>query len=172
MAFNLLSIAVVSAAAFYMVRWRAGLRRRNAQSWDSLVQRLQPDWNAPALNYRFSGNAGQNATPEEMWGSVQGAHGLWAMYENARVMLEIADYAARNSASVDRELIAALRSDAMQVRVCVLRALVQYAFSQVNESICVNAYRAASMYSDMAAHMRQLIEVNAGGMIPASVAAM
>jgi hypothetical protein len=172
MVFNLLSIVAILVAAIYLARWRAGMRRRNAQSWDSLVQRLRPDWNAPVLSHRFFGNAGLNATPEEMWKSVQGAHGLWAMYENARVMLEIADYAARNSASVDRDLIATLRSDAMQIRVCVLRALVQYAFSQVNESICVNAYRAASMYADMAARTAQLLQVNAGGMMPACVAAM
>jgi hypothetical protein len=172
MLFDLLSIAAIAVAAIYLIRWRAGMRRRNAQSWDSLLQRLRPDWNAPALSYRSFGNAGQNATPEEKWKYVQGAHGLWAMYENARVMLEIADYVARNSASVDRELIAALRSDAMQIRVYILRALVQYAFSQVNESICVNAFRAASMYTDMAARTAQLLQVNAGGMIPASVAAM
>jgi hypothetical protein len=54
----------------------------------------------------------------------------------------------------------------------VLSALVQYAFSQVNESICANAFRAASMYTEMAARMKQLLEVNAGDMLPACVAAM
>ena len=51
--------------------------------------------------------------------------------------------------SVDRELLATLRSDAMQIRVCVLSALAKYAFSQVNESIpreCVP--RGVDVYRD------------------------
>jgi hypothetical protein len=172
MILTLLSISAIAVAAVYLSRWRAGMRRRNAQSWDSLLERLRPDWNAPALSDRCLGSNDPNATPEEKWRSVQGARGLWAMYENARVMMEIADYAARTSASVDRDLIAALRSDAMQIRVAVLSALVQYAFSQVNESICVNAFRAAAMYTEMAVRMKQLLEVSAGDMLPAGAAAM
>ena len=48
--------------------------------------------------------------------------GLWVMYQNARTMLEMADFAAKNSDTVDRLLIETLRSDAMQIRVCVLMA--------------------------------------------------
>jgi hypothetical protein len=94
------------------------------------------------------------------------------MYENARVMLEMADYAARNSDSVDRELLATLRSDAMQIRVCVLTALAKYAFSQVNESICANVSRAASMYTEMAARTAELLQMNGGDMVPDFVPAM
>ena len=60
------------------------------------------------------------------------------MYEHAGVMLDMADYAARNSDSVDRELLAAFRNDAMQIRVCVLTALARYACSQINENTCVS----------------------------------
>jgi len=56
-------------------------------------------------------------------------------------------------------MLAALRSDAMQIRVCVLSALAKYAFSQVNESICVNVSRAAGMYTDMAARTVELLQV-------------
>jgi len=51
-------------------------------------------------------------------------------------------------------------------------ALGQYAFTQVNESICVNAYRAASMYLGMADRMTQLLQANATGLVPNFVAAM
>ena len=43
------------------------------------------------------------------------------MYQNARVMLEMADYAAKHCEGVDRLLVETLHSDAMQIRVCVLR---------------------------------------------------
>ena len=94
------------------------------------------------------------------------------MFENARVMLEMADFAARNCDSVDHELLETLRSDAMQIRISVLMTLARYACSQVNEGICINAFRAASMYTGMAARMTQLLQVNAAGMLPEFVAAM
>ena len=94
------------------------------------------------------------------------------MHENARVMLEMANYAARNSDSVDRALLSALRSDAMLIRFFVLRALAKYAVSQVNESICVNAFRAASTYTEMAARMTQFLTMNAAGIFPDCVSAM
>jgi hypothetical protein len=109
-------------------------------------------------------NANQNATPEEKWQRIQGAQGLWAMYENARVMMEMADYAALNSNSVDSELLAALRSDAMQVRLSVLKALAKYACNQVNESTCLNVSHAAAMYVEMATRTTQLLQVSGGEM--------
>jgi hypothetical protein len=90
-------------------------------------------------------------------------------------MLEMADYAARNargSEGVDRVLLETLRSDAMQIRVCVLMALSQYAFSQASEGVRVNAFRAATIYTGMAARMTQLIQVHAALVLPDFVAAM
>ena len=147
MIFALLPFIAIAVVAFYLARWRADVRRRNAQSWESLVARLRPDSSAHELSDQFLWKEGLKTTPEETWKRIQGPHGLWAMYQNSRVMLEMADYAARNSDSVNNTLLANLRSDAMQIRVCVLMALVQYAFSQVNEGICGNAFRAASMYA-------------------------
>jgi hypothetical protein len=103
---------------------------------------------------------------------MDGPHGLWVMYQNARVMLEMADFAAKNCDSVDRLLLETLRSDAMQIRVCVLMALAQYAFSHASEGVRVNAFRAASMYTGMAARMTQLLQENAAMLIPDFVAAM
>ncbi len=103
---------------------------------------------------------------------MDGPKGLWAMYQNARVMLEMADYAARNSADVDRLLVETLRSDAMHIRFCVLMALAQYAFSQASEGVRVNAFRAAQMYTGMAARMTQLLQDHAAMIVPDFVAAM
>jgi len=161
----LLQFAVFVGVAVYLVRWKANVRRRNAQTWESLVARLRPDLNARVLGDGAVWKNVVNAAPEEQWRRIQGAAGLWTMYENARVMLEMADYAARNSDLVDRELLETLRSDAMQIRICVLTALVKYAFCQVNESICVNAFRAASAYQEMAVRMGELLQGN--GMVAA-----
>ena len=103
---------------------------------------------------------------------MEGPKGLWVIYQNARVMQEMADFAAKHCDSVDRLLIETLHSDAMQIRVCVLAALAQYAFRHASEGVRVNAFRAASIYTGMAARMTQLLQEHAAVMVPDFVAAM
>ena len=175
MSLPILQIAAIVAVAIYLVRWRAGLRRRNALSWDSLVTRLQPGWSARDLSVHFLSKEGLNTTPEETWERMEGFRGMRAMYRNAGVMLEMVDYAARNSdpsCAIDRILLETLRSDAMQIRIGALRVLVHCAFSQASESVRSNAFQVASMYTGMAARMAQLLEVCAPNMLPGFVAAM
>ncbi len=168
----LLQIAAIAGVAIYFIRWRSRVRRRNAQSWDSLLAKLRPDWSARELSDHFLWKEGLSATPEDAWRRMEGPKGLWVMFQNARVMLEMADYAAKNCKDVDRLLLETLRSDAMQIRLCVLMALAQYAFSQAGEGVRVNAYRAAQMYTGMAARMIQLLQQNAAVIVPDFVAAM
>jgi hypothetical protein len=167
-----LQVVVIAGVAIYLLRWRAGVRRRNAQSWDSLLARLRPDWSARELSDQFLWKEGVSATPEDAWKRMEGPKGLWTMYQNARVMLEMADYADRHGENVDRLLLETMRSDAMQIRVCVLMALAQYGFSQASEGVRVNAYRAATMYTGMAARMTQLLQEHAAMVVPDFVAAM
>jgi len=167
-----LQIAVIGCLGVYLFRWRTAVRRRNAQSWDSLIARLRPDWRARELSDQFLWKEGLNATPQDAWQRMEGPKGLWVMYQNAQTMLEMADYAARNSDTVDRLLLETLRSDAMQIRVCVLMALVQYGFSKASEGVRINAFRAATMYTGMAARMTQLLQESNPVMVPNFVAAM
>ncbi len=168
----LLQITAVSGVAIYLGHWRIGVRRRNAQSWDSLLARLRPDWSARELSEHFLWEEGVDATPDDAWRRMDGAKGLWVIYQNARVMLEMADYAAQHSDNVDRVVLETLRSDAMQIRLCVMMALAQYAFSHASEGVRVNAFRAASMYTGMAARMTRLIQEHAALILPDFVAAM
>src|ERR1017187_5664578 len=101
----LLQILAFAAIAIYFGRRRSGLRRRNSQSWDSLLARLRPDWSARELSDQFLWKEGLNATPDDAWRRMEGPKGLWVMYKNAQVMLEMADFAARNGADVDRLLL-------------------------------------------------------------------
>jgi hypothetical protein len=168
----LLQIAVIAAVVGFFVRWRAAARRRNTQSWDSLLARLRPEWSARELSDQFLWKEGLNATPEDAWRRMEGPKGLWVMFQNARVMMEIADFAAKNSSDVDKVLLETLRSDAMQIRVCVLMGLAQYAFSQASEGVRVNAFRAATMYAGMAARLTELLQQHAAVILPDFVAAM
>ena len=167
-----LQIALVICLGVYFFRWRRGVRRRNAQTWNSLLARLRPDWSARELSDQFLWNEGLNATPQDAWQRMEGPKGLWVMYQNAQTMMEMADYAAKNSESIDRLLLETLRSDAMQIRVCVLMALAQYGFTKAGEGVRVNAFRAATMYTGMAARMTQLLQENNPMMVPDFVAAM
>lgn len=169
---SLFQVVAVVGIALYLVRWRMDVKRRNSQTWDSLLARLRSDWSARDMSEHFLWKEGLNATPEDAWQRMEGPRGLWAMYQNARVMLEMADFAAKNCEGVDRLLVETLHSDAMQIRVCVLTALAQYGFSQAGEGVRVNAYRAAAIYTGMAARMTQLLQDYAAAMVPEFVAAM
>ena len=167
-----IQIAAVVAIAIYLLRWRKSVQHRNSLSWETLVARLRSEWSARELSDQFLWKEGLSATPEDVWQRMDGPRGLWVMYQNARVMLDMADFAAKNCDGVDRLLVETLHSDAMQIRVCVLSALAQYAFTQAGEGVRVNAYRAAAMYTGMAARMTQLLQNHAASMVPEFVAAM
>src|ERR1700722_15979009 len=170
---TLIQIAIDGAVAFYLVGWRLRVRRRNAQSWDALLAQLRPDWSARELSDNFLWKEGINATTEDAWRRMEGPKGLWVMFQNAGVMLQLADFAAKHgTGSMDPLTVATLRSDAMQIRLCVLMALGQYAFSQASEGVRVNAFRAATMYTSMAARMTVLLQENAAVLVPDFVAAM
>jgi hypothetical protein len=172
MIFTMLQIALLASVALYFGYLRAALHRRNRQSWDSLIARLRPDWSARELSDHFLWKEGLNATPEEIWNRLPGVRGLWAMYQNAGIMLEMADFAARHCANIDQSLIETLRSDASQIRICAVTTLIQYGLNQTSEIVRINAFHAASMYTGMAARMTQLLQDNAATALPDFVAAM
>ena len=165
-------IVTVAVLGIYLVRWSARQRRRNTQSWDSLVARLRTGWSARGLSDHFLSKEGLSTTPDETWERIHGIRGIRAIYQNAGVMLEMADYASRNSDSVDPELLSALRSDATQIRLGVLTVLTQHTLSNASESVRMNAFRVASMYTGMAARMTLLLQQNAAALLPDFVAAM
>jgi hypothetical protein len=165
-------IAAVVAIAVYFVRWRKSVKARNAQTWETLLGKLSPEWSARELSDHFLWQEGLSATPEDAWQRMEGPKGLWVMYQNARVMQEMADYAANHCEGVDRLLVETLHSDAMQIRFCVVMALAQYAFKHASDGVRINAYRAASMYTGMAARTTQLLQAYNATMVPNFVAAM
>lgn len=175
MSLPILQIAAIAPVAIYLARWRVGVRRRNAQSWDSLVARLQPDWSGRELSAHFLSREGLNRTPEETWERMHGIRGIRAMYLNAGVVLEMVDFAARNiemSSPNDHAILKTLRGDAMQIRSEALRILARDAFNQASERVLSNAFHVASMYTGMAARMAQLLQASAPEMLPDFVAAM
>ena len=150
-------LVAVGGAVAYLHHRRRAAKRRNGRSWNSLIADLRSDWSAHDLSDRFLWREGLDATPDDVWQRMGGVRGLCAMFQNARVMNEMADFAANKCQDVDRLLIESLHSDAVQIRVCVLLAIFQYGFNRASEGVRINAYRAAAHYTGMAARTTLLL---------------
>ena len=159
-------IGVILSLAMYFVIARVNFRRRQRCAWDRLVAQLQVKSLGPELSFQLYRSPDTPSTPLERWQARQGAFGLWSMYENARIMLDLANYASENSTAIDPELLANVRSDAMQIRVYVLLALSKYACSQVNESTCENVARATATYRSMEHKMVELMQASGELLVP------
>lgn len=158
---NFFSFALAGISIACIVRWGMWVHRRSNQSWESIAAHLEPGWNSPAWTEIPETS---ESTPEERWSRVNGARGLCTMYQNAKVMQEMASYASRQDSGIDPMLLAELRSDALQIRLLVVVALAQYAMHQVNEEICGKAGRAASIYQEMSQRMSDLLQVGTPAM--------
>ncbi len=172
MLLNLLEISVIVTAAIYFIWWQIRVRRRRTVAWNTLVANLGPNRGDIELANHLNWNKDLFAMPKEKWQSTNVAEGLWTMYENAGVMLDIANYAAFNSTLTDPELIAALRQDAFQLRVRVVVALSQCACDQMNESTYAIVSRATAYYADMVKRTAELAQANGRPLAPGFAASM
>jgi hypothetical protein len=119
-----------------------------------------------------SADGQEDVSLHQKWNRFQDSQGLWTMFENAGVMLEMADYTARNNDSPDLELLSALRTEAMQIRILVLEVFAEYAIGSLTETINNTALQAESAYAEMAIRLTELLEANAPDALPAFLAAM
>ena len=164
MILDLLNIGAIASAAVYLGISRVSVHRRRARAWNILMAQLQPKRSARELSNQFSWDEEYIAAAEDMWKRLDGAHDLWRMFENAGVILDMVDYATRNGESVNCELFAALRDDAMQIRSCVLTELAQNACSQVSEKTSMSVSRVATLYADMVARTAEVMRANGGSL--------
>jgi len=160
----LIEFALAIGAAAFLGHQVASFRRRRKLAWEMLSAQLQPNCPAPELLRKLhlneEGSTPQvEGTPLKRWRSTQSA-GLWSMYSNAGVMLEIADFVDHKYKGVDREVLAALRNDAQQIRACALVEITKYAKSEMNEGTIANVARVAAVYADMWIRTTQLLEGN------------
>jgi hypothetical protein len=168
---TIIQIVVVLAIVAYFGHWQASMRRRNRQTWESLIARLNPTLNLRPLSEYFPWKEGLHASPDQAWDRIDGLRGLRAIYRNAGVMLEIANFASRHGENVDPVLLHDIHTDAAQIRICVLGIMAQYLVSHATESVRMNAFRATSMYTGLTAHMTELLQASASNALPAFVAA-
>jgi hypothetical protein len=170
----IISTVSVSAPIAYAIYWRRNQAKRRAADWDSIVSRLRSnsEFSFSEVTDRYLYSDEINATPADIWRRIDGANGLWAMYTNAGVLMELADYATEHGQDVPEQLIEELRSDALQLRMAVLISLTKYAFSRSGVAASVHAHRAATAYSALLAHMTTLFQEHSALYFPRFLEAM
>lgn len=171
----ILTIAATAVPAAYTIYWRRTQTKRRCANWDSIVARFRSnsEFGFAEITDRYLYSPGIHATPQDIWPRIQGVNGLWAMYINAGVLMELADYASMHGGeAIPEMLIEELRSDALQLRLAVFVAMVRYGFSRSGVSASVNAYRAACAYSSMLAHMTTLFQEHSALFFPRFLEAM
>jgi hypothetical protein len=171
----ILSIVAAAIPAAYAVYWRRMQAKRRMADWDSILSRFRSnsEFGFAEITDRYLYSPGIQATPQDIWPRIHGAEGLWAMFVNAGVLMELADYASTHGGeAIPEMLIEELRSDALQLRLAVLVAMVRYGVSRSGVSASVNAHRAACAYSAMLAHMTTLFQEHSALYFPRFLEAM
>jgi hypothetical protein len=159
MIFPLLQVVLTALLIAYAGFWRKQQTKRNAKDWDGLIGQLRDnDWGIEEISERFLYKSEVQVTTKDVWQRIHGCQGLWAMYKNCPVLVQLADYAADHGEGVDLEMLEGLRSDAFQIRLCVLLALGQYVFSASSVGAAVNAHRAVATYSAMLVRLTSFIQ--------------
>ena len=89
----IISTASVTALVSYAIYWRRNQAKRRGSDWDSIVSRLRSnsEFSFSEVTDRYLYSDEINATPSDIWKRIDGANGLWAMYTNAGVLMELAD---------------------------------------------------------------------------------
>ena len=159
----ILAALLVSYAAF----WRRQQSRRRAKSWNAIISQLRcNDWGIEEISERFLYKSEVQVTPKDVWQRIQGCKGLWAMYKNSPILVQLADYAAEHGEGVNVEMLEGLRSDAFQIRLCVMLALAQYVLSASSVGASVNAHRAVATYSTLMVNLTAFIQEYSTSLFP------
>jgi hypothetical protein len=163
----LLQVILAALLVGYAAFWRRQQSRRRAKSWNSIISQLRcNDWGIEEISERFLYKSEVQVTPKDVWQRINGCKGLWAMYKNSPILVQLADYAAEHGDSVNVEMLEGLRSDAFQIRLCVMLALAQYVLSASSVGASVNAHRAVATYSTLMVNLTAFIQEYSTSLFP------
>jgi hypothetical protein len=171
----LIQVLVTALMLAYAGYWRRRQSKRRSETWEDIVGKLRPnDWGYENVAHRYLYSDQVNATPEDIWSRISGAKGLWAMYMNAPVLVQLADYASDygDGTQVPEELLESIRTDAFHIRMCVLMALAQHVFSSSSVAARVSAHRATVAYTAMLARMTATFQDHSAILFPKFLDAM
>jgi hypothetical protein len=163
----IVQVTVAGSLIAYAAIWRRQQTRRRAKDWDAIVGQLRSnDWGIEEISERYLYKGDVRVTPKDVWQKIHGCQGLWAMFKNCPVLIQLADYAAEHGENVDQEMLEGLRSDAIQIRLCVMLAIGQYICSASSVAASVNAHRAVATYSAMMVRLTTFVQESSAGLFP------
>jgi hypothetical protein len=171
----LIQVLLTALMLAYAGYWRRRQTKRRSETWDDIVCKLRPnDWGYEDVAHRYLYSDRVDATPENIWQRISGAKGLWAMYVNAPVLVQLADYASQHAdgTQVPEEVLEGIRSDAFQIRMCVLMALAQHLLSRSTVASRVSAHRATVAYTAMLARITAAFQDHSALLFPKFLDAM
>lgn len=159
---------VLATLAVYYAYWKRKQYRMRATSWEWIASQVasNSEFNFDTLSRRYLYEDGIDATPETVWEKINGVMGLWAMFRNAGLFLQLVEYATDHGAEPPEELLESLRADAVQIRMAVLISIAKYVSTCSQVPARVNAYRAARAYSSMLADMTNLFQNHSTMLFP------
>src|SRR5271165_5411354 len=167
MVMPLLQVLVTMLLLLYAGHWRRRQSKKAGDTWESIVSKLRSnDWGLEEVSERYLYSGSIKVSTQEIWKKIDGAKGLWSMYCNAPVLVQLADYAAAHGDGVSEEVLESLRSDAFQIRICVLLALAQHVLSRSSVAAEVNAHRATEIYSAMLNRLTVLFQEHSALLFP------
>lgn len=171
----ILSIAVTAVPAAYAIHWRRAQARRRSADWATILGRFRShsEFGFAEISERYLYSPAIDAAPENIWARIHGAEGLWSMFVNTGVLMDLAEYASTHGGDAIPEMLAEeLRSDALQLRIAVLVALARYGFSRSGVSAAVNAHRAACAYGSLLTHITTFFQEHSTLYFPRFLEAM
>jgi hypothetical protein len=131
---SLLQVVVLSAVLAYLWQCRVYMRRRNSSEWGQIAGRIGSDSSTSSLDDWSLWAKLMAAEMDRLRGDPRDLRASWTHFRNARIVLEMADYAERNSTSespfVNPMLLISLRREAMNIRVYSLISLAKCAFQK------------------------------------------
>jgi hypothetical protein len=173
MTLSLLQVILTALLVGYAALWCRQQIKSRAKSWNGIVSQLcGNDWGIEEISERFLYRSEVQVTPQDVWQRIHGCKGLWAMYKNCPVLIQLADYAAEHGEGVDQEMLEGLRRDAFQIRLSVMLALAQYVLSASSVGASVNAHRAVSTYSAMMVRLTAFIQEYSSPLFPSYLEAV
>ena len=167
MTLPLLQVMLTALLIGYAAFWRRQQAKRRAKSWDGIISQLRcNDWGIEEISERYLYKSEVQVTPKDVWERIHGCKGLWAMYKNSAVLMQLADYAAEHGEGVDHEMLESLRSDALQIRLHVVLSLGLFLCSASSVGASVNAHRAVATYSAMMVRLTTFVQEYSTALFP------
>jgi hypothetical protein len=129
---SLLQVVVLSAVLANLWQCRVYMHRRNSSEWGQIAGLIGSVSNMSSLDdWSLWANL-MAAEMDRLRRDPRDLRASWTHFRNARIVLEMADYAERNSTPesplVNPMLLVSLRRDAMNIRIYTLIAFAKCAW--------------------------------------------